>query len=197
VEPTPILATDVVGIVWLFVWVGLALLNLLAWIKIITKAGYSALWILFPVSAVLLWILTLIISLTSVAYAIASPLDFNSAGLKAAGVLALFSAILFFASWILFLLFAFSDWPVLRGSPAPARALGNPGYSFAPGPPGLRPPDLLPPPPRAQDPGWYQVGATNNDQGYWDGRAWTAKRRWEGAGWTEVPLAPSDPGPAP
>jgi len=43
-------------------------------------------------------------------------------------------------------------------------------------------------PPTNQARGWYQSGATNNDQAYWDGQAWTGRRRWDGAGWVDVPL---------
>jgi hypothetical protein len=36
-------------------------------------------------------------------------------------------------------------------------------------------------------PGWYPVWGVN-DQAYWDGEHWTARRRWTGASWTESPL---------
>jgi len=35
-------------------------------------------------------------------------------------------------------------------------------------------------------PDWYPVGGNTNDQAYWDGEKWTARRRWSGAGWTDV-----------
>jgi hypothetical protein len=53
-------------------------------------------------------------------------------------------------------------------------------------------------------PGWYPDRASPNDQSYWDGQTWTAKRRWTGNGWIVVGDAPEemagDPsvsGPAP
>lgn len=41
-------------------------------------------------------------------------------------------------------------------------------------------------------PGWYpQEGP--NFEAYWDGRTWTALRRWSGAGWAEAPMDPRNP----
>ena len=37
-------------------------------------------------------------------------------------------------------------------------------------------------------PGWYQVGPNPNDQAHWDGEEWTARRRWAGARWVDLPL---------
>lgn len=42
-----------------------------------------------------------------------------------------------------------------------------------------------------KSPGWYPAGTNPNDQGYWDGNAWTARRQWSGAGWFEVPAEPA------
>jgi hypothetical protein len=63
----------------------------------------------------------------------------------------------------------------------------------------------LPASPRADEgPGWYPIDTNRNDQAYWDGVAWTSRRRWEGAGWSEAPVESSEgirsatesPGPA-
>lgn len=49
----------------------------------------------------------------------------------------------------------------------------------------------LPPSPGAnKQSGWYPVGENPNDQAYWDGQAWTARRKWGGAGWVEVAADP-------
>jgi hypothetical protein len=43
-------------------------------------------------------------------------------------------------------------------------------------------------------PGWYPDRANPNDQAYWDGQDWTARRRWTaGQGWLVVGDAPEDP----
>ncbi len=41
-------------------------------------------------------------------------------------------------------------------------------------------------------PGWYPVGENPNDQVYWDGQSWTARRRWAGAGWVGMPFEAVD-----
>jgi hypothetical protein len=41
--------------------------------------------------------------------------------------------------------------------------------------------------------GWYPDRATPNDQSYWDGQIWTARRRWNsGKGWTVAGDAPPE-----
>jgi hypothetical protein len=42
-------------------------------------------------------------------------------------------------------------------------------------------------------PGWYPDRATPNDQSYWDGQNWTARRRWtSGKGWLVAGDAPAE-----
>ena len=44
-------------------------------------------------------------------------------------------------------------------------------------------------------PGWYPSRSTPNDQTYWDGESWTARRRWTaGQGWLVAGDAPEDAG---
>ena len=40
---------------------------------------------------------------------------------------------------------------------------------------------------QGRPPGWYP-GATPNEQLQWDGRGWTARRRWVHSAWVDVPL---------
>jgi hypothetical protein len=47
-----------------------------------------------------------------------------------------------------------------------------------------------PAPGPGQRPDWYPFGTNPNDQAYWDGHHWTAQRRWKGAAWEQIPLAP-------
>lgn len=43
-----------------------------------------------------------------------------------------------------------------------------------------------------KDPGWYPTRTNPNDQTYWDGQDWTARRRWSsGKGWVVVGDAPA------
>ena len=42
-------------------------------------------------------------------------------------------------------------------------------------------------------PGWYPDRASPNDQSYWDGQNWTARRRWNsGKGWLVAGDAPEE-----
>jgi len=161
------------------------LLLMVAEWSIITKAGYSGWWISAPLSLIVLWVTAFLVArhalLTMRTINLNAELDASAA----LGVLIVLDGIL---NFVLFLVFAFSDWPVLRTGPARPRYSEPPG---APGPGGT--PPAPPPPMTGKAPGWYQVGATNNDQAYWDGTTWTARRHWAGAGWSDVPLTPADP----
>ncbi len=50
------------------------------------------------------------------------------------------------------------------------------------------------PPPSG--PGWYPAPDLPNDQLYWDGTGWTARRRWTAAGYEEVGAVHPEPRPA-
>ena len=42
-------------------------------------------------------------------------------------------------------------------------------------------------------PGWYPSRSSPSDQTYWDGRSWTARRRWTaGKGWLVAGEAPDE-----
>jgi hypothetical protein len=186
------------GVLWILLGPVVLILTLVTWVKILTKAGYSGWWIAVPVSAMVLWLAAIAVgvgslvtslrsaNVTGTGNGLFSPVRLDTTGLDVAGVLAIMAIILWFASWILFVVFGFSNWPALRRpnrGPASAGGRSENSLPFSPGPgPGTAP-------------GWYQVGATNNDQAYWDGAGWTARKRWEGAGWVDVPLAHSQPQP--
>jgi hypothetical protein len=185
---------SVAGPLWFVVWLGLTVLFIAAWVKIITKAGYSGRWVLVPLSAGAFWLAAIAVGVGSFIDSLRSsnvfgsndgfstPGSLNSTGLDVAAVLAIIAFILYVVSWILFFVFAFSEWPALRqqnrGQASPGARAQDP-LPFSPGP--------------ASAPGWYPVSATNNDQAYWDGQAWTARKKWEGAGWVDVPLTGSHP----
>jgi hypothetical protein len=173
-----VLATS--GAVVLVVGIGVAVVTLIAMVTIITKAGYSGGWILAPLSLVILWIIIIAVTFHSVT-------SFSSFGYQTDKALVILEFIDFVLNWVLFLVFAFSDWPSLQGTPTT--------YSAAGGGVLPRQGQVPPPPSRPQEPGWHQVGSNNNDQAYWDGQAWTARRQWAGAGWTDVPLGLTDPPP--
>jgi hypothetical protein len=53
---------------------------------------------------------------------------------------------------------------------------------------------LLSPPERDKGPDWYPFGTNPNDQAYWNGQTWTARRRWKGAAWEQFPFDPYEGG---
>ena len=139
----------------------------------------------------------------------------SSANLGAAGAFLVLDWLDLFFNWILFLVFAFAQWPVLRpqsrwqpppGWP-PWPATAPPGAG--PVPPGIAlgaPPEVVGAPPPAAPPsaagpstGWYRIPGSADEQVYWSGRAYTACRRWQDDGWRDVPVnfysaPPPDPG---
>jgi len=44
-----------------------------------------------------------------------------------------------------------------------------------------------PPPAGDRPPGWYPYRGAVNEQSYWDGTRWGARRRWNGSTWAELP----------
>lgn len=55
-------------------------------------------------------------------------------------------------------------------------------------------PDVGMPAQRPKEPGWYPSRTNPNDQMYWDGDGWIARRRWTGGGgWVTVGDSPSAP----
>ena len=103
-------------VVPLIVTIGLGVLNTVALYKIITKAGYSGSWILAPLSVIFLVVIT-------VGVAIHAAVTLSSASLGTAGALLKLDYLDVFFNWVLFLVFAFSDWPALR---RPSRLLPAP-----------------------------------------------------------------------
>ncbi len=154
----------------------MGVLNLVGTVKIITKAGYSGWWILVPFGPVVQTFATSVVG----SHAVVSGITTRSFDFAPTGALALIDLSSVILSEVVFLIFAFRQWPVLRGPSRSVMAWERSRDQF------------LPLPTRAQDPGWYQVGVTNNDQGYWDGQSWTARRRWDGAGWSEVVAGSSE-----
>jgi hypothetical protein len=152
----------------------------------IRKAGFSPWWNAVPISVSVLYYALLLDLIAG-----SRVFSFSLAYLRTAFDLWALLVVDLFINWVLFLIFCLASWPSL--SPPSHRFAGvGPNLSAPYGGAGTpRSYDPSPPPPsRAQPPGWYQVGRTNNDQAYWNGETWTARRRWEGAGWNESPIVP-------
>jgi hypothetical protein len=155
--------------------------------QVIKKVGFSGWWNVAPVSASVLYYATFFY-IEAGAHDVPFSLGFFQTAQN------LFDLLLLdlFLNWVLLVIFAFASWPSLSArSPQHTglspRTLGEPYGAVSARPVGG---ESLPSPLRLQAPGWYQVGQTNNDQAYWNGQTWTARRRWEGAGWNEMAIVP-------
>ena len=93
---------------------GIAAITLIAVGTVITKAGYSANWILVPLSPVIVNIGTLIYLYLAVRSSALHGL-FPTGGLRVVVDLFIIDLLLIVAVWIFFLIFAFRPWPALEG----------------------------------------------------------------------------------
>jgi hypothetical protein len=97
----------------LVVQLALLVLNFVAVSKIITKAGYSSKWIVVPLTSLGLWVVTFILLVVDVrtevigGSTLSVPVTLSS--FKLLEGLDLVSVVV---TWVFFLIFAFSDWPV-------------------------------------------------------------------------------------
>jgi hypothetical protein len=193
----------------------LFVLIIVGWIQIITKAGYSPWWILVPLSLPVLWVITISILFSGFSGA-GTYGFFDVQGVAdGASIMGKVTLVDLIANYAFFLIFAFSDWPVMQaarsrhtprtggGDPQPRRVPGpgsGPGQASGAGAGATSP---TPSPatesgPGAQAPGWYQSGALGaGEQSYWDGSAWTARRRWSRGAWMDLPMVPVGDGSEP
>jgi hypothetical protein len=114
-------------LVELLLVIGFVTLNLVAIYKIITKAGYSGKWIVVVVAPFIAEL---------IGFAVFAD-DVHSRHFQAGNFAPWFAlaGLLAFIEYILFLLFAFSNWPALR-----PRSYGYPsGYGYGYGRPGFPP----------------------------------------------------------
>jgi hypothetical protein len=193
------------GILILLFVVVSVVLSPFAYYQIITKAGFSGWWTFVPYSPVLIGFFGQIVYRTvDTDRSIGSVFD----QLTLWSVLTILSA--FFVD-IMFFVFAFSSWPALEQAryrrpaqpsylPAVAMhqpyvpAVANHGFAVSETPapaPGAEPSGAqgsAAPAPGAQPSGWHRSGAVGaGEQSYWDGTAWTARRKWANGQWVELP----------
>jgi hypothetical protein len=182
----------------------IVVVSIVGWTQIIKKAGYSPAWILVPLSLPALMVITLIVTFSNVSNSVGTynvSTFQNSAGdAEVLGWLILLDCLV---NFVMFCVFAFSEWPTTRGTRGyPGSGAGGRGPGGGLGGPGgdrRRSPSyaftsevaMMPPPPdfSGQPPGWYKSGPTGaGEQSYWDGQAVTARRQWRGAVWVDLPL---------
>jgi hypothetical protein len=186
----------------------LIVLAIVGSMQVVTKAGYSPWWILLPLSLPVLWLIAVLMAFNSLS-GVGTYGFFDLQGITAeAKVLSVIAFLDVLANFVMFLVFAFSDWPVMQaarsrhtprtggGAPRSPRQFPGPGSGPASAAMPTPAPGAPPTSPHAgsQAPGWYKSGAVGaGEQSYWDGAAWTAQRRWSDGAWVEIPTVPVGP----
>jgi hypothetical protein len=173
------------------VLVGIWVVTIVAMIQVISKAGYSPWWILLPVSIAALMVGVLAVLIHD-SYRIGFLDEFNlDQYVEQVVWLTRLLYLDILVNFVMFLVFAFADWPVLRAARGhiPVIVPGHGRRSYpAPGTPGAEPAT------GSHAPGWYKSGAVGaGEQSYWDGSAWTARRQWKDHEWVDVPLPAQAP----
>jgi hypothetical protein len=111
----------------------LLLLNFWAVSKIITKAGYSAKWIVVPLTPVCLWFISLLVlildarSLVVGDTTVSVPVSLGN--FEALQILDVLSVVV---TWVFFIIFAFSNWPVSASPRMPRASFTNQPTAFVP-----------------------------------------------------------------
>ena len=104
------------------VGIGLIVLDIIAVVKIITKAGYSGAWILVVFAPILVWAITSAVVYNNYD---STPYygTFDAASFAWAWIA---DGIAYLVPWVFFLVFAFSDWPINKRLRALSSAGANP-----------------------------------------------------------------------
>jgi hypothetical protein len=192
-------------VISLIIGLALFIVYFVGLVQIITKAGFSPWWVLVPLSLPILWFIEIGIVFNGFGnlgtYGAVNVQAFADEGAGVAGLI--FLDIVF--NFVMFLVFAFSEWPVMQAarngyrSRGGGSAPGRPSYDPRTGPGGGVPygavaPSTTPSDMTGQPPGWQRSGAVGaGEQSYWDGSAWTARRRWQSNAWVDLPLEATAP----
>jgi hypothetical protein len=113
-----VVATTISGGVALIVVFAIVVGNFWAITRIIHQAGYSRSWILVPLTPFVLFIAVAVDSVVSI-HDFALGTTTGLSYFDGVGVLWSIFSISLFVSWVFFMVFAFSAWPVSRGGGGP------------------------------------------------------------------------------
>ena len=121
------------GVGGLFVEISLLFLNFYAVSRIITKAGYSAKWILVPLAPVCLWFVSFLVLVIDVRSTIIGDTTVSApVRLGDFHVLEIFDFLSVVVAWVFFMIFAFSTWPVSTARREPRGFPPNQPTAFVP-----------------------------------------------------------------
>ncbi len=135
---------DISGSVSLGIAIALLVLDYWAVARIIGKAGYSWLWVIVPLTPIVLAVVS-VVDLWRDLHTLEFGGSFGFIGIQGIGILWDLLRISVLVNWVLFLVFAFSRWPVEtsqgaarpskrpRGS-SPTETVVTPGQRFGPKP---------------------------------------------------------------
>jgi hypothetical protein len=109
---TPFIAsTSVGGWIELLILIALLFLNYWATMRIITQAGYSAVWIVLPIAPLVLTIICYVIFWNDI-HEIFFGSSFGFGGINNVSIFWHLDEIGIFLNWLFYIVFAFSRWPV-------------------------------------------------------------------------------------
>jgi len=118
------------GLLDLLFFLALLALDFFAVAKIITKAGYSSMWILVPLAPVLLWFVTFLFLAFDVRHLVVGGATLSvPVSLSNLRILQILDLLSVFVTWVFFLIFAFSSWPTSGGRN------GRPAFTATPSAP--------------------------------------------------------------
>jgi hypothetical protein len=164
--------------------------------RVITRAGFSAWWVVVPLAVPVVTYITLA---QVHAHTRVGALSYNAL-VHSHRSLVIADAACAALVLVMLVVFALVDWPALRAVPAAAPAAvgttsrARPGSS-RPSRPTTSVADSVPPARRiralpdvsGEPAGWYASGALGSgEQSYWDGAAWTARRVWRFESWVDL-----------
>jgi hypothetical protein len=166
--------------------------------RVITRAGFSAWWVVLPAAVPVVTYVTLA---QVHAHTRVGALSYNAL-VHSHRALVIADAACAALVLVMLVVFALVDWPALRAVPAAAPATAgsvtrarsgssrssHPAASSAGSLPPARRIRALPDV-SGEPAGWYASGALGSgEQSYWDGAAWTARRVWRFETWIDLPM---------
>ena len=189
------------GVLELSISIAMWIVALVAIGRVITRAGFSAWWVVVPLAVPV----STYVTLAEVhAHSRFGALSYNAL-VHSHRPLVIADAACAVLVFVMLVVFALVDWPALRAVPSVASSgvamtsLPRSGSTRSSGTsrPSAAAANAVPPARRiralpnvsGEPAGWYASGALGSgEQSYWDGGAWTARRVWRFESWVDLPM---------